>query len=185
MKTTMTSLLCGCIANIILDPLMIFGIGIFPEMGIEGAALATGLGQVLTVFVYLGACALFPLPLPIKRRHLAPDAAITRRLYAVGIPAALSLALPSLLISCLNGLLSLYSGMYVVILGIYYKLQTFLYLPASGVIQGMRPVIGYNYGAREMGRVRSIYRTTLAMCGAIMILGTILCLTAGSYTHLA
>ena len=178
MKTTMASLLCGCLANIILDPLMIFGIGIFPEMGIRGAALATGLGQVLTVLVYLTACVLFPLPMPMRRRHLAPNGAITRRLYAVGIPAALSLALPSLLISCLNGLLSLYSEMYVVILGIYYKLQTFLYLPASGVVQGMRPVIGYNYGAGEISRVRSIYKTTLVMCAAIMLLGTVICLTA-------
>ena len=78
MKTTMASLLCGCLANIILDPLMIFGIGIFPEMGIRGAALATGLGQVLTVLVYLTACVLFPLPMPMRRRHLAPNGAITR-----------------------------------------------------------------------------------------------------------
>ena len=168
MKTTMASLLCGCIANIILDPLMIFGIGFFPEMGIRGAALATGIGQVLTVAVYLAACALFPLPMPIGRTSLSPDRSISQKIYAVGIPAALNLALPSLLISCLNGLLAVYSESYVVILGIYYKLQTFLYLPASGVVQGMRPVIGYNYGAGESERVRKIYRVTLGMCLIIM-----------------
>ena len=61
-------------------------------------------------------------------------------------------------------------------LGIYYKLQTFLDLPASGIVQGMRPIIGYNYGAREYGRVRKIFSTTLVMCAAIMLLGTLLCL---------
>ena len=62
------------------------------------------------------------------------------------------------------------------ILGIYYKLQTFLYLPASGIVQGMRPVIGYNYGAGEYKRVRKIYLVTLAMSSVIMIAGTIICL---------
>ena len=62
------------------------------------------------------------------------------------------MALPSLLITALNGILSAYSQIYVVVLGIYYKLQTFLYLPANGIIQGMRPLIGYNYGAGETKR---------------------------------
>lgn len=63
------------------------------------------------------------------------------------------------------------------ILGIYYKLQTFLYLPASGIVQGMRPVIGYNYGAGEHKRVKKIYYVTLCMSGVIMLIGTIICLT--------
>lgn len=70
------------------------------------------------------------------------------------MPAILNLALPSLLVSFLNALLAGFSQSYVVVLGIYYKLQTFLYLPANGIIQGMRPIIGYNYGAREMKRVK-------------------------------
>lgn len=86
------------------------------------------------------------------------------------------MALPSLLTTALNGILSAYSQIYVVILGIYYKLQTFLYLPANGMIQGMRPVIGYNYGAGEYKRVRSIYQITLAIIGAIMLFGTVICL---------
>ena len=90
--------------------------------------------------------------------------------------AILNLALPSFLVSFLNGVLSAYSDIYVVVLGIYYKLQTFLYLPASGIVQGMRPVIGYNYGAGEMDRVRKIFRLALLMCGGIMAGGTLLCL---------
>ena len=176
MKITMAALLAGCISNIILDPLMIFGLGPFPALGIAGAALATGIGQVLTLVVYLAAYRLFPIPVRLRRDCLKPDWALDGSLYAVGIPAILNLALPSLLISVLNSLLSAYSQSYVAILGIYYKLQTFLYLPASGVVQGMRPLIGYNYGAKEHGRVQALYNATLCASGVVMAFGTVVCL---------
>lgn len=180
MKATMTALLCGCIANIALDPVLIFGIGFIPAMGIEGAALATGIGQVLTLAIYWLLYKVRPLPVRIGWRYLARDKKIDCRLYAIGIPAILNLALPSLLVSCLNALLTAYSQSHVVVLGIYYKLQTFLYLPVNGIIQGMRPIIGYNFGAKEYGRVRKIYCITLYMSGIIMALGTGVCLIASA-----
>ena len=176
MKVTMLSLLCGCITNIILDPLLIFGIGIFPRLGIKGAALATGIGQVLTLVIYVVVYKARPLPVRLSRRYLALQKKICRRLYAIGIPATLNLALPSLLISCLNALLSWYAQSYVVILGIYYKLQSFLYLPTNGIVQGIRPIIGYNFGAGEHQRVKKVYAITLCMSAAIMALGTVICL---------
>ena len=176
MKVTMAALLTGCVSNILLDPVLIFGLGPFPELGISGAALATGIGQALTLLVYLAAYRLIPIPVRLHRDCLRPDATLDRKLYGVGVPAILNLALPSLLISVLNGLLSVYSQSYVVILGIYYKLQTFLYLPASGIVQGMRPLIGYNYGAGERGRVRQLYNATLCASGIIMAFGTVVCL---------
>ena len=121
-----------------------------------------------------------PVSVHITRKGLRGARGITARLYAVGIPAALNLALPSLLISCLNALLAELSQAYVVVLGIYYKLQTFLYLPASGIIQGMRPVIGYNYGAGERERVSRIFQVALALCACIMMIGTVLCLAFAS-----
>ncbi|MFR9192747.1 MAG: MATE family efflux transporter [Anaerovoracaceae bacterium] len=176
MKVTMVAMMCGCIANIILDPLMIFGIGPFPAMGIEGAAFATGIGQTLTLAIYLFICFMRPLGLNIKGCYLKPDSKMILRLYSVGIPATLNLALPSILISALNGILAAYSEVYILVLGIYYKLQTFLYLPANGIVQGMRPLIGYNYGAGEHDRVKQIYRLVLIMCAMIMMLGTVICL---------
>ena len=178
MKVTMAGLMCGCIANIILDPLLIFGIGFLPRMEISGAALATGIGQAVTLAVYLVIYIIRPVSVRTSRKYLAPDRKMDGKLYAVGIPAALNLALPSLLVSFLNGLLAAYSQSYVVVLGIYYKLQTFLYLPANGIIQGMRPLIGYNYGAGEAKRVKKIYNLTLCMSGVIMVCGTLVCLTA-------
>ena len=176
MKVTMAALISGCLTNILLDPVMIFGLGPVPAMGIAGAALATGIGQVVSLAVYLVVYAAAPPPVRLGRAWLRPDLRLDARLYAIGVPAILNLALPSLLVSVLNSLLAAFSQSYVVILGIYYKLQTFLYLPASGIVQGMRPIIGYNYGAREYGRVRKIFSTTLVMCAAIMLLGTLLCL---------
>lgn len=176
MKVTMAALISGCLTNILLDPVMIFGLGPVPAMGIAGAALATGIGQVVSLAVYLVVYAVAPPPVRLGRAWLRPDLRLDARLYAIGVPAILNLALPSLLVSVLNSLLAAFSQSYVVILGIYYKLQTFLYLPASGIVQGMRPIIGYNYGAREYGRVRKIFSTTLVMCAAIMLLGTLLCL---------
>lgn len=176
MKVTMLSLMVGCLTNIFLDPVLIFGLGPFPAMGIEGAAFATGIGQVLTVVIYVVIYFYRPIPVRLSRKSMTSDRNLDKKLYAVGIPATLNMALPSLLISALNAILVGYSQIYVVILGIYYKLQTFLYMPANGIVQGMRPIIGYNYGAGEHKRVEKIYRLTLALSGAIMLLGTLICL---------
>ena len=176
MKVTMVSLMCGCAINIILDPLLIFGIGPFPQMGIDGAALATGIGQTLTLAIYLAVYIVRPIRVHISRKYLLPNKKIIMRLYSIGIPATLNLALPSLLISSLNAILASYSEVYILVLGIYYKLQTFLYLPANGIIQGMRPLVGYNYGAGEHKRVSQIYNIVLCMSGIIMIAGTAICL---------
>lgn len=176
MKVTMISMMCGCIANIILDPVLIFGIGFFPAMGIEGAALATGIGQTITLAIYLVIYFVRPIRIRISRQFLTFDKKTALKLYFVGIPATLNMALPSVLISALNSILSSYSEVYILVLGIYYKLQTFLYLPANGIIQGMRPLIGYNYGAGEQKRVKKIYNIVLCMSSVIMVLGTIICL---------
>ena len=128
MKTSMVSLLCGCIVNIILDPMMIFGWG-FPEMGIKGAALASGIGQSISLAIYIVVYFLRPISVKLSKQHLSPDGRMIGRLYSIGVPAALNLALPSILISALNAILAAFSEVYVLVLGIYYKLQTFLYLP--------------------------------------------------------
>lgn len=178
MKVSMLALLVGCISNIILDPFLIWGIGFFPKLGIRGAALATGIGQVLTIAVYMVFYILKPIPVRVTPKALKTSKETDLSLYAIGVPAILNLALPSFLISFLNSVLAAYSDSYVVILGIYYKLQTFLYLPANGIIQGMRPLIGYNFGAREMKRVKKIFRLTLESSCVIMLFGTVICLLA-------
>lgn len=174
MKVSMISLMAGCIANIILDPIMIFGWGPIPAMGIEGAALATGIGQTLSFVIYVAVYFVKPIGVRVTPRLFRPRAQMAARLYSVGIPAVLNLALPSLLISALNGILSSFSELYVQVLGAYYKLQTFLYLTVNGVVQGMRPLVGYNFGAKEYGRVNKLYKLVLILSAAFMALGTVI-----------
>lgn len=174
MKTSMLVMITGCVINIILDPIFIFGYGIFPAMGIAGAALATGIGQSTILLLYIIIYQKKKLPVQISPKFLSYGKPI-KKLYFIGVPATLNMALPSLLISFLNRILTAYSQIYVVILGIYYKLQTFVYLPANGIIQGIRPLISFNYGAKEHKRVQRIYHTALVFSLIIMFIGTILC----------
>ena len=175
MKETMFCMVVGFVTNIVLDPLLIFGIGCFPRMGIRGAAVATGAGQILTLLAYVILDRVKPLPVAISRKSLGFNRDIWAKMYGIGIPASLNMALPSLLISALNGILAAYSQTYVLVLGVYYKLQTFIYLPANGIIQGIRPLIGYNYGAGEKKRVEKIYQLTMVLTMGIMALGTVCC----------
>ena len=189
MNETMAALLCGSITNIILDPVLIFGLGPFPMLGISGAALATGIGQALTLTIYPIVYLARPIRVHIRRQYILLSKKMVIKLYSIGIPATLNLALPSLLISALNAILAAYSEVYILVLGIYYKLQTFIYLPANGIVQGMRPLIGYNYGAGENKRVSQIYKIVLCMSGIIMVLGTVICLLIpgqliGLFTHI-
>lgn len=175
MKTCMFAMMAGCITNIILDPILIFGLGPIPAMGISGAAWATGIGQVVSMMIYVIVYIAVPLNIRIGRKYMKGTKETLGKVYAIGIPASLSMAFPSLLIAALNRILAAYSQVYIVVLGIYYKLQTFVYMPANGIIQGIRPLVGYNYGAKEYERVNKIYKTALALCAAMMCVGTILC----------
>ena len=177
MKITMIGLGVGCITNIVLDPIMIFGLGFMPKMGIKGAALATGIGQCVTFVIYIVYYLAKPTSVKVDKAYLKLTGKTIKSLYLIGIPAILNLALPSLLISSLNAILATLSQVYVLVLGVYYKLQTFLYLTANGIVQGMRPIIAYNYGAKEYKRVKKIYNYVLIMIAVIMAVGTVLCLT--------
>lgn len=176
MKVSMICMILGCVTNIILDPLFIFGIGFIPELGIKGAAIATCIGQLVTLSGYIIAYFVRPIPAKIRIEYMKFDSTLCKKMYAIGIPATLNLALPSIQVSALNGILSAYSAGYVLVLGSYYKLQTFLYLTVNGVVQGMRPLIGYNYGAGEKKRVRNIFKSALILIVGVMVIGTILCL---------
>ena len=172
----MVATLSSSLFNVVFDYIFMFPMG----LGLAGAALATGIGQTVTLVLYLVVYCTTASPVRLRRKALRPDLSLEGRLYAIGVPAILNLALPSLLVTFLNGLLAAFSESYVVVLGIYYKLQTFLYLPASGIVQGMRPLIGYNYGAKEYARVAKLYQLTLGMSAVIMAAGTVICMAASA-----
>lgn len=181
MVLSMSSVLLGCVVNIILDPILIFGLGPVPAFGIRGAAWATGLGQTASLIFYLIIYYRNPLNVKISVKDMKPEGTLCRGMYSVGIAAALNMALTSLLLSALNAILAPFSQVYILVLGVYYKLQALLYQAASGLVQGMRPLIGYNYGAGEFGRVRKIYRCALLVIAVIMAAGMFLCQTVPEF----
>ena len=171
MALTMKIMIIGCVTNIILDPILIFGLGPIPAMGIAGVLLRLVLVRQFLYYLYYYKV---DLPLRIHKEALG-NHKFYKKLYGIGIPATLNIALPSVLISVLNAILVSYSAIYVVVLGIYYKLQTFVFMPSNGIIQGIRPLVGYNYGAKEYDRINKIYKLTLCLSLIIMIAGTLLC----------
>lgn len=176
MKITMYLLIVGCVINIVLDPILIFGLLGFPALGVSGAAIATVIGQICAFLLYIAVYMRKSYAVHIRLKHLKFDRSIIRQIYGVGIPSSIMMLLPSVLISILNSILTALSDVYVAVLGVYFKLQTFIYMPANGIVQGMRPIIGYNYGAGENERVRSTIRYSLGCAAMLMLAGTLLSL---------
>lgn len=174
MKVPMILQAMGALINIILDPLFIFGWGIFPRLGVAGAAIATVIGQwsacLLAVFLLFRK----EHSIHIRFRGFSFDRALLKRIYMVAVPSAITMSLPSILISILNGILVGISEVGIAVLGIYFKVQTFIYMPSNGLIQGMRPIISYNYGAGQDKRVKETIRFSLLVTGGIMAAGTVL-----------
>lgn len=176
MKVSMICMMLGCVTNIILDPVMIFGLGPVPKLGIAGAAYATGIGQCVTLAGYLLFYFARPMHVKVNVANMKTTGSVMKNIYTIGIPATLNLALPSIQVSALNAILAPFPGSYILVLGVYYKLQTFIYLSANGIVQGIRPIISYNYGAGERGRVKRIFITALIMIASIMFVGMLICL---------
>lgn len=173
MKTTMYLMASGCIINIILDPILIFGWFGLPAMGVTGAAVATVIGQIGALLLYILVCLRTDIGVTIHPRYMKPDKQIITKIYSIGIPSSLMLTMPSLLTGILNGLLTKLGSVYVAVFGLYFKLQTFINMPSNGVVQGMRPIISYNYGAGEQVRVKKTIRYSMGIVAVIMLIGTI------------
>ena len=144
-----------------------------PAMGVRGAAIATVIGQIAGMILYIILYRKRGLAVCISFKKMRPEAELVRQIYSVGIPSTLMLALPSVLVSVLNAILSAFSEVYVAVLGLFLKLQSFIYMPANGIVQGMRPIIGYNYGAGEKKRMHKTIRVGLILTAAIMAVGTL------------
>lgn len=172
-KTIMAITLTGCIINVVLDPILIFGYLGFPAMGVKGAAIATVVGQICSMIICVIVCFKIKLGVQFRMKYFRLDGAIIKEIYSVGIPSSLMLILPSVLTGILNGILGDIGDVYVPVFGLYFKLQSFVNLPANGLIQGMRPIVSYNYGAGEKERVKKTVLYSTGIVFVMMLFGTI------------
>ena len=174
MKATMAAMLSGCVANILLDPVLIFGLGPFPEMGVTGAALATVIGQIFGMLIGLWGVFKHQKVLKLNMRKFKWRLQTVKDIYRVGLPGIVMQSITSVMTAGMNGILIGFSQTAVNVLAVYFKLQTFVFMPVFGLNQGALPVMGYNYGARNKKRLFGAYRIALGTAVAIMLLGFVL-----------
>ena len=171
---SMISLVAGALTNIVLDPILIFGLLGNPAMGIRGAAVATVIGQWIGAIVALALNHFKNPELHFAFRGFRLTAASVGAIYQVGLPTVIMQAMGCLMLSTVNGILMPVSSTAVAFFGVYYKLQSFLMMPINGLGQAAIPIVGYNYGARNSARIRQAMRTMLPAAIVIALLGTVL-----------
>lgn len=159
----------GAIINIILDPIMIFGYFGCPAMGIAGAALATVIGQVIAAGLGLFFNLKFNKELDLSFKGFKLDFGIIKRIYAVGVPSIVMMAISSVMTFAMNKLLDSFSTVATNVFGIYFKLQSFAVMPVVGLNNGMVPIISYNYGACRKDRIMKTIRYSIIFAFAITI----------------
>jgi len=168
---SMITQLTGAVVNIALDPILIFGWLGLPAMGIAGAAWATVIGQLssMTLGLYLNQTRNKELHLSL--RGFRPSLTMLRGIVAVGLPSTVMSSIGSVLNVCMNMILIGFGNAAVSVLGVYFKLQSFVFMPVFGLSNGLVPIVGYNFGAKNRARVYAAIRVALGWAGTIMILG--------------
>ena len=164
---SMTSQLCGAITNIILDPIMIFGLLGFPKMGVTGAALATVIGQCVAAVVAFTCNHKFNHDVKLHFRGFRPNGKIIGTIYAIGIPSIIMQSIGSVMTYSMNRILITFSSTATAVFGVYFKLQSFFFMPVFGLNNGITPIIAYNYGAQN--RKRMVKTIKLSMITAFCL----------------
>lgn len=164
----------GAIINIILDPILIFGLLGAPKMGVEGAAIATVAGQIVAMILSFVFNMKYneEVDITFGIHIFKPDFIIIKDIYKVGIPSIAMQSMSTLMMLGLNKILVRYSDMAVNVLGIYYKLQSFVFMPIFGLNNGMTPIVAYNYGARNKDRIMKVLKYSFLSSLVIMVIGT-------------
>ena len=171
----MTAQASGAVFNIVFDPLLIFGIGPFPKMGIAGAALATVLGQVLAaVLAFIFNHKHNPAITFAVKDIVHPRMEAVREIFRIGFPSMITIGLSSMSSFCINQILLAYSTTATAVYGIWLKLQNFCFMPAFGMNNGMVPILAYNYGAGRFDRVRGTLRYALTAIICLMAVLTVI-----------
>ena len=176
-KASMLTQLTGAVVNIALDPVFIFVL----DMGVAGAAVATVIGQIASMLLGFFLNQTRNAELKLAWDHFRQDMSIIRSIFVVGLPATVAQAISSVLNVAMNALLMGFSAAAMNVLGVYFKLQSFIFMPVFGLTNGMVPIVGYNYGARSRKRVYECVKVSLVWAMTIMFLGMVLFLTVPEF----
>ena len=163
----------GAIINIILDPILIFGLIGFPRMGIQGAAAATVFGQIVAMLLALMFNATKNHDVTIRFKGFTPNGRTIRLIYAVGVPSIIMQSIGSVMTFGMNKILIAFSETAVAVFGVYFKLQSFIFMPIFGLNNGMIPIVAYNYGARSKKRIMATVRMSIYIAVGIMLIGLV------------
>ena len=165
----------GAIINIILDPILIFGMFGFPKMGVAGAAWATVTGQIAAALIAFVLNMKFNKDIHISLAGvMKPQWDIIRQIYIVGVPSILMMSIGSVMTYSMNRILIAFSATAAAVFGVYFKLQSFFFMPVFGLNNGLIPVLAYNYGARSKARITEALRFALEVAVGVMVLGTVI-----------
>ena len=175
-KTTlaMATQLTGAITNIILDPLLILGIGPFPRMEAKGAAVATVIGQIVAFIIGIILNQKFNKEVKVSFKGFRPDFRMIGDIYKIGVPSIIMVGIGSCMTFGLNKILLGFSTTAAAVFGVYFKLQSFVFMPIFGLNNGVIPIIAFNYGARDKKRITSTLKFGCVIAVSIMAVGTAL-----------
>lgn len=171
---TMITQAVGAIINIIMDPILIFGLFGFPRMEVAGAALATVLGQILAACLSIFFNLTRNHDIQFQFRGFRPDGRIIARIYSVGIPSIIMQSIGSVMVFGMNKILISFTTTATAVFGVYFKLQSFIFMPVFGLNNGMVPIVSYNYGAASLPRVKRTIKLTICTAMAIMAVGCLI-----------
>lgn len=170
MVLSMIVTITGALVNLILDPILIFGLVGAPKLGIAGAAIATVIGQAASASVALFICLKKISSIHIKLLGFNVDRKTISDIYNVGLPSMVMMSINSIMVLGYNAILAAHATA-IAVLGIYFKLQSIILMPVFGVNQAAMPILGYNFGARNKARFMETYRKALGASVVIMIIG--------------
>ncbi|WP_347993549.1 MATE family efflux transporter [uncultured Eubacterium sp.] len=170
---SMTSQLTGAVTNIILDPILIFGLFGAPKMGVTGAAIATVIGQCVAGIVAAACNHKYNHDVKLSFKGFKPDLKIIGTIYAVGVPSIIMQSIGSIMTYCMNRILIEFSSTATAVFGVYFKLQSFFFMPVFGLNNGITPIIAYNYGAKKRKRMIHTIKLSMAVAFCLTFVGFI------------
>ena len=171
---SMLSQASGAIINIIMDPILIFGLGPFPKMGVAGAATATIVGQFAAMCLSIAFNLKKNKEIHFDLKNILPTAYVVKHIYAVAVPSILMISMSSVMIFGLNRILAGFTATAIAVFGVYFKLQSFVFMPIFGLNNGMVPIIAYNYGARKRERIIKTMKSSMFCAVSIMLAGLLI-----------